>query len=81
MTDGLEISEVRLSELERTIRFDSEFYRKSFLKENEILKGIPHLSLTDKVKVSDGNHMSIIEKFLLNGIPYYRGQVVKSFFI
>lgn len=81
MTDGLEISEVRLSELERTIRFDSEFYRKSFLKENEILKGIPHLSLTDKVKVSDGNHMSISEKFLLNGIPYYRGQDVKSFFI
>lgn len=51
------------------------------MKENEILKGIPHLSLTDKVKVSDGNHMSISEKFLLNGIPYYRGQDVKSFFI
>lgn len=79
--DGLEISEIKFSLLERTIRIDSEYYRKSYLKDAEILKNISVLPLTKFVQVSDGNHMSISEKFLPEGIPYFRGQDVKSFFI
>ncbi|MEQ1486415.1 restriction endonuclease subunit S [Methyloglobulus sp.] len=48
---------------------------EDFIKKNKYSK------LTDLVKVSDGNHMSISEKFIDNGVPYYRGQDIHSFFI
>ena len=44
----------------------------------EDLKGRP---ITDFVSVSDGNHMKISDKFIEEGIPYYRGQDIHNFFI
>ncbi|MBU0713694.1 restriction endonuclease subunit S [bacterium] len=79
--EGLEITEILKSELERTQRLDSEFYSKSNL---EILKRIEKKNpkpLTDFVKVSDGNHMSISDYFTEVGIPYYRGGDIYNFFI
>lgn len=81
MLKGLEISEVRLSELERTWRIDSEFYRKENLHIQYILKMTNASPLTDFVAVSDGNHMSISDNFCEKGIPYYRGQDIHDFFI
>ena len=82
MLDGLEATEIKLSELERTRRIDSEF----FLKENLViakriseLKSIP---IAQAASVSDGNHFEISSRFQDKGIPYYRGQdVVSNFFI
>ena len=81
MLEGLEISEILKSELERTVRIDSEFYAKDNLNSLEVLESKSARPLTDLLKVSDGNHMSISEHYTENGIPYYRGGDIYNFFI
>lgn len=81
MLEGLEVSEVQLSNLERTSRFDSEFYSKLNIK---IINQLTQLetSTIDKVtSVSDGNHMSVSDKFQPVGVPYYRGKDIHNYFI
>lgn len=70
-----------LSKLERTLRVDTEFYTKENLLIEDFIKKNKYSKSTDLVKVSDGNHMSISEKFIDSGVPYYRGQDIHSFFI
>lgn len=79
--DGLECSEVALSDLERTHRIDAEFYRKEAIKITDMVTHRSCKPLTDMVTVSDGNHMIISDKFTEVGISYYRGQDIKTFFI
>jgi restriction endonuclease S subunit len=79
--EGLEISEIFKSELERTARIDSEFYAKENLKSLEVINGKAPKSLTEYLNVSDGNHMSISEHFTNDAIPYYRGGDIYNFFI
>lgn len=79
--DGLECTEINLSNLERTRRIDSEFYKKECLIIAQILKDINAVPITDYLKVSDGNHMTISDRFQPKGIPYYRGQDIHNFFI
>ena len=81
MLEGLEISEINKSDLERTLRIDSEFYSKENLEIIEILQKLPLNSITELVKVSDGNHMAISDKFSEVGVPYYRGQDIHQYFI
>ena len=81
MLDGLEAVEIKLSNLERTLRIDSEFYNKAYIKSENILKKFTNIPLTDIVNISDGNHMKISDSFREKGIPYYRGQDVSKFFI
>ncbi|MFL8937240.1 restriction endonuclease subunit S [Rossellomorea oryzaecorticis] len=78
---GLEISVINKSELERTFRVDSEFYEKENLEIQEVLNFHETSRISELTKVSDGNHMSISEKFIDEGIPYYRGQDIHNFFI
>ncbi len=81
MLKGLEITEIFKSDLERTQRIDSDFYSKKNLEIlNQIDKKSPK-ALTEFVKVSDGNHVSISEHFSEDGIPYYRGGDIYNFFI
>ncbi|SDJ77099.1 restriction endonuclease subunit S [Sediminibacillus albus] len=77
----LEINVVYKSNLERTLRIDSEFYSKENYKVLDVLDKFETLKLTEVAKVSDGNHMSISDKFTDTGIPYYRGQDIHNFFI
>lgn len=79
--DGLECSEIMLSELERTHRIDAEFYSKINIHLAEILLKKKTLLVTECFNVSDGNHMSISEHFSENQIPYYRGGDIYNFFI
>lgn len=79
--EGLEISEIFKSELERTARIDSEFYAKENLKSLEVINRKAPKSLTEYLNVSDGNHMSISEHFTNDAIPYYRGGDIYNFFI
>lgn len=74
------MAEIPLSELERTLRLDSEFFNKSFLNVDARLKLIKTDLLTKVVVTSDGNHFSISDEFLDAGIPYYRGQNVTGHF-
>lgn len=82
LLEGLEISEVKLSELERTSRIDSEFYAKRNIEAIEKLKAKGSKPITNFVSVSDGNHMSIRDDYCEeDGIPYYRGTDIYNFFI
>ena len=81
LMDGLECKEVNRSELERTLRIDSEFYSKSAIIISDMLRSRNHDSLTTFVNVSDGNHMGISDYFIDEGVPYYRGQDAGAFFI
>lgn len=81
LLDGLEISEVLLNQLERTLRIDSEFFLKNYLVVENILKIRNSIPITELLNISDGNHMKISDAFVEDGIPYYRGQDVSSFFI
>ena len=47
--DGLECSEINRSELERTLRIDSEFYSKSAIKVSDMLQSRSHDLLTTLV--------------------------------
>lgn len=81
MLEGLEISEINFSELERTTRIDSEFYKTvnlNFL--NTIIEKKPK-SLAEFVNISDGNHLSISDHFCEEGVPYYRGGDIYNFYI
>lgn len=79
--DGHECTEILFSQLERTNRLDSEFYKKKSLQIVSLLQGMKATPLTTCVDVSDGNHMGISDKFIEEGIPYYRGQDIHNFFI
>ena len=79
--DGHECSEILFSQLERTNRLDSEFYKKKSLAIVKLLEDISAKPLINLIDVSDGNHMSISDKFTDEGIPYYRGQDIHNFFI
>jgi hypothetical protein len=72
--EGLEIAEVNLSKLERTKRIDAEFFRKEFIRNQEALMKSASVPISELVAVSDGNHFSISDDFIDDGIPYYRGQ-------
>lgn len=79
--DGLECSEILLSQLERTSRIDAEFYKKENLRIDSELKKTEFHPITEYFFVSDGNHMSISDSFANEGIPYYRGQDIYHVFI
>jgi len=81
LMDGLEAVEARLSDLERTKRIDSEFFKKEHIEITSTLKQKALKSLTEIARVSDGNHMTISENFTDSGIPYYRGQDIHQFFV
>ena len=81
MLKGLEISEVRLSALERTWRLDAEFYSKAHLGIDNLLKDNAAVPLTYFANVSDGNHMGVSDEFCVEGVPYFRGGDIKEFFL
>lgn len=79
--DGLEINEIRLSDLERTSRIDAEFYQKKNLFVGQVLDKWDKNAFSKCFNVSDGNHMSISDDFCNEGVPYYRGQDIYNLFI
>ena len=80
MLEGLEATEIRLSELERTLRIDAEFFGKPFLDAVKCLGMNKTEVLTNVAAISDGNHFSISDEFQDDGVPYYRGQDVTGHF-
>ena len=83
MLEGLEISEIRLSGLERTRRMDAQFYSRENLLATKRLDALQAKPVTDFASVSDGNHMGVSDKFVddADGVPYYRGSDIYNLFI
>lgn len=80
MLEGLEASEQKWSALERTHRLDAEYFRHEFVDCAVRLGSMPTSKVTAVAKISDGNHFSISDRFLDEGIPYYRGKDVSGHF-
>lgn len=81
MLEGLEISEISNNSLERTLRLDAEFYSKFNLGQQKMFNDIDAQSLSNFATISDGNHMSISDSFVDDGVPYYRGGDIYNVFI
>lgn len=81
MLEGLEISEISNNSLERTLRLDAEFYSKFNLGQQKMFNEINAQSLSNFATISDGNHMSISDSFVDDGVPYYRGGDIYNVFI
>lgn len=79
---GLEATVARSSDLERTARIDAEYFQKRFLRSAALIDRWDRDHVAALTHVSDGNHFSISEDFVEEGVPYYRGQdVTDRFFI
>ncbi len=59
---------------------DAEFFRRRYLVVDEELSGGTCETVAQVAQVSDGNHFSISESFVDEGMPYYRGQDVAGHF-
>ena len=81
MLEGLEISEISNKRLERTLRLDAEFYSKFNIEQQKLFNDINAQSLSNFATISDGNHMSISDNFVDEGVPYYRGGDIYNVFI
>lgn len=81
MLEGLEVSEISINSLERTLRLDAEFYSKFNLGQQKLFNDIGAQSLSNFATISDGNHMSISDNFVDDGVPYYRGGDIYNVFI
>lgn len=80
--EGLEATIARSSELERTARIDAEYFQKRFLHSAALIERWDRDHVAALTHVSDGNHFSISEDFVEDGVPYYRGQdVTGRFFV
>lgn len=79
---GLEATVVRSTQLERTARIDAEYFQKRFLRSAALIERWDRDHVAALAHVSDGNHFSISEEFVDEGVPYYRGQdVTGRFFV
>lgn len=78
--EGLEASVARATQLERTSRIDAEYFQKRFLRSAELIAKWQRESVQALAHVSDGNHFTISDAFVDDGIPYYRGQDVTDRF-
>lgn len=80
--EGLEATVARSSQLERTVRIDAEYFQKHFLRSAALIERWDREDVASIASVSDGNHFSISEDFVEEGVPYYRGQdVTGRFFV
>jgi hypothetical protein len=72
--EGLDATEKCFSSLERTRRLDAEFFSKRHLRVDSLFTRVKRDSIASICKVSDGNHFSISDEFVDEGVPYYRGK-------
>jgi type I restriction enzyme M protein len=80
--EGLEATVARSTQLERTARIDAEYFQKRFLRSASLIEKWDREHVANLARVSDGNHFSISDDFVDEGVPYYRGQdVTGRFFV
>jgi type I restriction enzyme, S subunit len=74
-------SSVNLSKLSGDFRLDAEHYQPKHLRQEAAMAGLNCVPLGEVAHVSDGNHLSIAEQFVDDGVRYLRGQDLSNFFI
>ncbi len=83
LMDGLECAEISISDVlkeNNTQRIDSEYFKKTYLKNATILKN--DKTFTElKLKVSGGKRLPLGMNFSEYGVPYIRAEDIKSGFI
>lgn len=63
-------------------RWDAEYFRPDYMRQAEVMLRRPTLRLEDVAPgISDGNHLSIADDFVEEGVRYLRGQDLADFFI
>lgn len=78
--EGLEATVTQSSKLERTVRIDAEYFQKNFVRSAALIERWDRQHVASIARVSDGNHFSISESFVEEGVPYYRGQDITGRF-
>jgi type I restriction enzyme S subunit len=78
---GINVSVVKVSELESSLRVDSGYYSSKYLTQDEKLENFDPKPLSEVARVFDGNHMTIKDEFSDDGIRYLRGQDLGDFYI
>lgn len=79
LLEGLEISEVKYSEIEKENRYDSDFFMKRFLKNEFVLLNRKHFFVNDEFIVTDGEHGSV--EYLESGVKYLTAENIKQGFV
>ena len=84
MLKGLEVSEVRLSELKlenRTFRIDSNFFSKRILELDKEIKSRKHFFIPENKIVSGPFGSSLTsDSYLTEGVPFIRIENIKNGF-
>ena len=79
LLEGLEISEVYYSQIEKDNRYDSEFFMRKFIKNEQSLIEHKYFLIGDEYTVTDGEHGSV--EYLDSGIRYLTAENVKNGFV
>lgn len=79
LLEGLEVSVVKYSEIEKENRYDSEFFKQRFLKNDDLLLSKKHFLISDGFTVTDGEHGSV--EYLESGVKYLTAENVKNGFV
>ncbi|MCS6132256.1 restriction endonuclease subunit S [Clostridium botulinum] len=77
--DGLEITEIYLSEIYKRNRIDSEYYQYKYIKNENILMNLPNFKIGEKYKVTDGEHGSV--EYLESGVRYLTAENIKRGYV
>lgn len=84
LLEGLEVSEVKLSEVLNISRFDSEYFRPDLIKLQKRLEELAHTTIgsqSEFVVGPFGSEFHVENYNKKSGFRYIRGKDVKSFFI
>lgn len=84
MLEGLEISEIKLSDVMKdnlTQRFDADYFKKCFLQDEKILNDIGFARLKSFASIGGGKRLPLGSTFSDVGVPYIRAEDVKGSFV
>ena len=74
-------STARISRLSQDARWDSEYYRPEYIRQDRRLSTLSTSTLGRLADISDGNHLTIAGDFRQSGVRYLRGQDLTEFFL
>lgn len=72
---------IKKSQLEGARRLDAEYYQPEYLESQNALSRLSTKKLSEVCKISDGNHLTISDSFIDEGVRYLRGKDLNDFFI
>lgn len=77
--DGLECTEMLLSEISKRNRIDSEYYQEKYIENEKKLLSLPNFIIDNRYKVTDGEHGSV--EYLEKGVRYLTAENIKRGYV